>query len=138
MNLTPELVFDILVGVIVTIILVPLLTILVLIFVIPVKENNKLQKERDAQRLQKAHAPKTVVDGPKTERALEREKRNQELQEINRFSKGLFSWVGYDVTYIAYENRERVAGETSWNFWSLLKYSMEGFTSRLTTPTGVI
>ncbi len=48
MNLTPELVFDILVGVIVTIILVPLLTILVLIFVIPVKENNKLQKERDA------------------------------------------------------------------------------------------
>lgn len=47
-NLTPELVFDILVGVIVTIILVPLLTILVLIFVIPVKENNKLQKERDA------------------------------------------------------------------------------------------
>lgn len=50
-----------------------------------------------------------------------------ELEEVNRFSKGIFSWVGFDVTYIAYENRERVAGETSWNFWSLLKYSMEGF-----------
>ena len=50
-----------------------------------------------------------------------------DLGEVNRFSKGIFSWVGYNVTYIAYENRERVAGETSWNFWSLLKYSMEGF-----------
>ncbi|MFV8115609.1 glycosyltransferase family 2 protein [Streptococcus pluranimalium] len=50
-----------------------------------------------------------------------------ELGEVNRFSKGLFSWVGYDVTYISFENRERVAGETSWSFWSLLKYSMDGF-----------
>ena len=38
------------------------------------------------------------------------------LGEVNRFSKGIFSWVGFDVTYIAYENRERVAGETSWSF----------------------
>ncbi len=50
-----------------------------------------------------------------------------ELQEVNRFSKGLFSWVGFEVDYISYENRERIAGETSWSFWSLLNYSLEGF-----------
>ena len=50
-----------------------------------------------------------------------------ELKEVNRFSKGLFSWVGFDVAYVSYENRERVAGETSWSFWSLLSYSLDGF-----------
>ena len=50
-----------------------------------------------------------------------------ELKEVNSFSKGLFSWVGFDVAYVSYENRERVAGETSWSFWSLLSYSLDGF-----------
>ena len=50
-----------------------------------------------------------------------------ELKEVNRFSKGLFSWVGFDVAYVSYENRERVAGETSWSFWKLLNYSLDGF-----------
>lgn len=70
-----------------------------------------------------------MVDGARDFRLMTRQVVDSilELQEINRFSKGLFSWVGYDVTYISYENRERVAGETSWNFWSLLKYSMDGF-----------
>lgn len=67
-----------------------------------------------------------------------------ELKEVNRFSKGLFSWVGYDTTYISFENRERVAGETSWNFWSLLKYSLEGFINfsevllNISTASGII
>lgn len=70
-----------------------------------------------------------MVDGARDFRLMTRQVVDSilELQEVNRFSKGLFSWVGYDVTYISYENRERVAGETSWNFWSLLKYSMDGF-----------
>lgn len=70
-----------------------------------------------------------MVDGARDFRLMTRQVVDSilELQEVNRFSKGLFSWVGYDVTYISYENRERVAGETSWSFWSLLKYSLEGF-----------
>ncbi|EFQ56540.1 glycosyltransferase, group 2 family protein [Streptococcus downei F0415] len=69
-----------------------------------------------------------MVDGARDFRLMTRQVVDSilELQEVNRFSKGLFSWVGFDVTYISYENRERVAGETSWNFWSLLKYSMDG------------
>ncbi|MBS8102327.1 glycosyltransferase family 2 protein [Streptococcus suis] len=70
-----------------------------------------------------------MVDGARDFRLMTRQVVNSilELKEVNRFSKGLFSWVGYNVTYISYENRERVAGETSWNFWSLFKYSVEGF-----------
>ena len=70
-----------------------------------------------------------MVDGARDFRLMTRQVVDSilELGEVNRFSKGLFSWVGYDVTYISYDNRERVAGETSWNFWSLLKYSLDGF-----------
>ena len=70
-----------------------------------------------------------MVDGARDFRLMNRQVVDSilELGEVNRFSKGIFSWVGFDVTYIAYKNRERVAGETSWSFWSLLKYSMEGF-----------
>ncbi|HEM5094548.1 TPA: glycosyltransferase family 2 protein, partial [Streptococcus suis] len=70
-----------------------------------------------------------MVDGARDFRLMTRQVVNSilELKEVNRFSKGLFSWVGYNVTYISYENRERIAGETSWNFWSLFKYSVEGF-----------
>ena len=70
-----------------------------------------------------------MVDGARDFRLMTRQVVDSilELGEVNRFSKGIFSWVGFDVTYIAYKNRERVAGETSWGFWSLLKYSMEGF-----------
>lgn len=48
------------------------------------------------------------------------------LPERNRFSKGIFSWVGFDVKYLDYGNVERVAGETSWSFFSLFKYALEG------------
>lgn len=70
-----------------------------------------------------------MVEGARDYRLMTRQVVDSilELKEVNRFSKGLFSWVGYDTTYISFENRERVAGETSWNFWSLLKYSLEGF-----------
>lgn len=65
-----------------------------------------------------------MVDGTRDFRLMTRQVVNSilELGEVNRFSKGLFSWVGYDVTYISYENRERVAGQTSWSFLKLLRF----------------
>lgn len=70
-----------------------------------------------------------MVDGARDFRLMTRQVVDSilELREVNRFSKGLFSWVGYKTTYLSFENRERVAGETSWNFFSLFKYSIEGF-----------
>lgn len=56
------------------------------------------------------------------------------LSEYNRFSKGLFSWAGFKTTYLSYENKERVAGETSWSFWSLFKYSLEGIINFSNAP----
>ena len=70
-----------------------------------------------------------MVDGARDFRLMTRQVVDAilELEEVNRFSKGLFSWIGFDVAYVSYENRERVAGETSWSFWSLLSYSLDGF-----------
>ena len=69
-----------------------------------------------------------MVDGARDFRLMTRQVVSAilELNEVNRFSKGIFSWVGFDTYYISFENRERSAGETSWNFWSLFKYSLEG------------
>ena len=70
-----------------------------------------------------------MIDGARDFRLMTRQVVDAilELKEVNRFSKGLFSWVGFDVAYVSYENRERVAGETSWSFWKLLNYSLDGF-----------
>jgi len=51
------------------------------------------------------------------------------LSEYNRFSKGLFAWVGFETKYLEFENIEREEGETSWSFFKLVKYSIEGFVS---------
>jgi len=56
------------------------------------------------------------------------------LPEYCRFSKGIFSWVGYETKYIPYEVEERHAGTTKWSFWGLVKYAMEGFVSYTTFP----
>ena len=56
------------------------------------------------------------------------------LPERNRFSKGLLSWVGYDVKYLDYYNVERSAGETSWSFWQLFKYAVDGIISFSDVP----
>ena len=56
------------------------------------------------------------------------------LQEYNRFSKGLNEWVGFRTKWIEFENIERVAGETKWSFWKLLKYSIEGIVGFTTAP----
>lgn len=57
-----------------------------------------------------------------------------ELGEYNRFSKGLFGWVGFRTKWIEYENRKRVAGETKWSFWQLLLYAMDGIVAFSTMP----
>ena len=57
-----------------------------------------------------------------------------DIREYNRFSKGIFSWVGFNTKYIPYEVNERYSGKTSWSFRSLFKYAMEGFLSYSTLP----
>lgn len=57
-----------------------------------------------------------------------------ELKEYNRFSKGIFNWVGFNVKYIEIDNVERKKGNTKWSFYKLFKYAMEGFVSFTTTP----
>lgn len=54
--------------------------------------------------------------------------------EYNRFSKGIFSWVGFKTKWISFENVERSAGETKWSFWKLFKYSIEGILAYTTVP----
>ncbi|MCQ4504300.1 glycosyltransferase, partial [Vibrio parahaemolyticus] len=57
-----------------------------------------------------------------------------ELTEYNRFSKGLFSWVGFKTEYLSFEYRDRVAGETSWSFWKLFNYSIDGIVNFSDAP----
>lgn len=57
-----------------------------------------------------------------------------EMAEYNRYSKGIFSFVGFDTKWIDYTAPDRVAGETKWNFWKLFKYALEGITAFSTTP----
>ena len=77
-----------------------------------------------------------VVDGARDFRLMNRKFVDALLncREYNRFSKGMFGWVGFKTKWIAYENVERVAGQTKWNFWSLFKYSIEGIVAFSTTP----
>lgn len=56
------------------------------------------------------------------------------MSEYNRYSKGIFSFVGFDTKWIEYENQERVAGTTKWNFWKLLKYAVDGIVGFSTAP----
>ena len=60
------------------------------------------------------------------------------LQEYNRFSKGIFSWVGFRTKWLPFENRERVAGETKWSFWGLLVYAIQGIVGFSTVPLVIV
>ena len=77
-----------------------------------------------------------IVDGARDYRVMSRQMVDSilSLQEYNRFSKGIFAWVGYETKWIEYENKERSAGETKWSFWKLLRYSVEGIVSFSNTP----
>ena len=77
-----------------------------------------------------------IVSGARDYRLMSRKMTDAVLSmaEYNRFSKGIFSWVGFKTKWIDYKNVERVAGTTKWNFWGLLKYSIEGIVGFSTAP----
>ena len=77
-----------------------------------------------------------IVDGARDFRLMSRKMTDAVLSmaEYNRFSKGIFSWVGFKTKWFAYQNVERVAGQTKWNFWKLLVYSIDGITAFSTAP----
>lgn len=60
-----------------------------------------------------------------------------QMKEYNRFSKGIFGWVGFQTKWIEFENVERKAGETKWSFWKLLLYSIEGIIGFSTAPLAI-
>lgn len=80
-----------------------------------------------------------MLDGVRDFRMMRRQMVDAilELSEVNRFSKGIFSWVGFNTYYLPYENVERIAGETSWSFWSLFRYSIEGITDFSDVPLSI-
>ena len=80
-----------------------------------------------------------IVDGARDYRLMTRQFVNSllDMGEYNRFSKGLFGWVGYNTKWLEYENVERAAGETKWSFWKLLLYSIEGIMAFSTVPLAI-
>ncbi len=80
-----------------------------------------------------------IVDGAQDFRFMSRQMVNAilSMREYNRFSKGIFSWVGFKTKYIEYENVERAAGTTAWSFWSLFRYSLEGIFAFSTAPLAI-
>ena len=77
-----------------------------------------------------------IVDGARDYRLMKKQvvEAILNVKEYNRFSKGIFSWVGFETKWLEYENVERVAGETKWNFWKLFLYSIDGITAFSTVP----
>lgn len=77
-----------------------------------------------------------IVDGARDYRLMTRAMVQSvlSLSEYNRFSKGIFAWVGYRTKWIEYENVKRVDGETKWSFWKLLKYSIDGIVNFSNVP----
>ena len=80
-----------------------------------------------------------MVDGARDYRLMTRQMVNSilELKEYNRYSKGLFSFVGFNTYWLEYENVERVAGETKWSFWGVVKYAIEGIVAFSTLPLSI-
>ena len=80
-----------------------------------------------------------IVDGARDYRLMSRQMVDSilSLKEYNRFSKGIFSWVGYNTKWLEYKNVERVAGTTKWSFWKLFLYSLESIVAFSTVPLAI-
>lgn len=80
-----------------------------------------------------------VVDGARDFRMMKRKMVDSILRvsEYNRFSKGIFGWVGFKTKWLEYENVERVAGKTKWSFWKLFLYSLDGIIAFSTAPLAI-
>ena len=77
-----------------------------------------------------------MMDGARDYRLMTRQMVDSilSMREYNRFTKGIFGWVGFQTKWIEFENVERARGETKWNFWKLLMYSFEGIVAFSTAP----
>ena len=80
-----------------------------------------------------------IVDGARDFRLMKRRMVDAilSMSEYNRFSKGIFGWVGFRTKWLPYENVERAAGETKWSFWKLFKYSLQGIIAFSTAPLAI-
>ena len=80
-----------------------------------------------------------IVDGARDYRLMKKEMADVivAMGEQNRFSKGIFGWIGFRTYWYAFENVKRAAGETKWSFWKLLKYSLNGIVSFSQVPLGI-
>ncbi len=80
-----------------------------------------------------------IVDGARDYRLMTRDMVNAilSMSEYNRFSKGIFGWVGFRTKWLEYANTERVAGETKWSFWKLFLYSLDGIVAFSTAPLAI-
>ncbi|EOS43368.1 hypothetical protein C810_03856 [Lachnospiraceae bacterium A2] len=80
-----------------------------------------------------------IVDGARDFRMMKREMVNSiiSMNEYNRFSKGIFGWIGFRTYWLPYENVERVAGETKWDFWKLFKYAIGGIINFSEVPLNI-
>lgn len=77
-----------------------------------------------------------IMDGARDYRLMTRQMVDAilSMQEYNRFTKGIFGWVGFETKWLEYENIERARGETKWNFWKLFLYSLDGIAAFSTVP----
>jgi len=87
-------------------------------------------------RIMKRFSKVDIVDGARDYRLITRQMADALLAmgEYNRFTKGIFAWVGYKTKWLEYENIERKKGETKWSFWRLFVYSLEGIAAFSTAP----
>lgn len=87
-------------------------------------------------RLMKKISKTEIMDGARDYRLMTRQMVDAILQmpEYNRFTKGIYGWVGFRTKWLEFENIERAKGETKWNFWKLFLYSIEGITAFSTVP----
>lgn len=81
-----------------------------------------------------------IVDGARDFRMMKREMVDAILSmtEYNRFTKGIFGWVGFKTKWLEYKNIERAAGETKWSFWKLFRYALEGIIAFSTVPLTIV
>lgn len=87
-------------------------------------------------RLMKKISRTEIMDGARDYRMMTRQMVDAilSMREYNRFTKGIFGWVGFETKWLEYENVERARGETKWNFWKLLLYSFDGIAAFSTAP----
>lgn len=80
-----------------------------------------------------------IIDGARDFRLMNRKMVDAiiQMREYNRFSKGIFGWVGFQTYWMSYENVERVAGETKWNFWKLFRYAIGGIIDFSQVPLSI-